>query len=94
MHSVVPSLPGYGFSGQPASVGWDPGHTAQAWAVLMSRLGYTRYVAQGGDVGAAVTDTMALQAPEGLAGIHLNFLRRPPLEVAAGIFGGVPAPTD
>jgi pimeloyl-ACP methyl ester carboxylesterase len=58
----------------------------------MNRLGYTRYVAQGGDVGAAVTDTMALQAPEGLAGIHLNFLRRPPLEVAAAIFGGAPEP--
>jgi pimeloyl-ACP methyl ester carboxylesterase len=89
---VVASLPGYGFSDQPASVGWDPGRTAQAWAVLMSRLGYTRYVAQGGDVGAAVTDAMALQAPDGLAGIHLNFLRRPPLEVAAAIFGGGPAP--
>ena len=89
---VVPSLPGYGFSEQPASVGWDPGRVAQAWAELMNRLGYTRYVAQGGDVGAAVTDTMALQAPEGLAGIHLNFLRRPPLEVAAAVFGGAPEP--
>jgi pimeloyl-ACP methyl ester carboxylesterase len=89
---VLPSLPGYGFSEQPASVGWDPGRVAQAWAELMNRLGYTRYVAQGGDVGAAVTDTMAIQAPEGLAGIHLNFLRRPPLDVAAAIFGGAPVP--
>jgi pimeloyl-ACP methyl ester carboxylesterase len=89
---VVPSLPGYGFSEQPASVGWDPGRVAQAWAQLMNRLGYTRYVAQGGDVGSAVTDTMALQAPDGLAGIHLNFLRRPPLEVAAAIFGAAPEP--
>src|SRR5216117_3297822 len=91
-HLVVPSLPGYGFSDQPASVGWDPGRTAQAWAELMNRLGYTRYVAQGGDVGAAVTDTMALQAPDGLVGIHLNFLRRPPLDVAAAVFGGAPEP--
>ena len=89
---VVPSLPGYGFSEQPAAVGWDPGRVAQAWAELMNRLGYTRYVAQGGDVGAAVTDTMALQAPDGLIGIHLNFLRRPPPEVAAAIFGGAPEP--
>jgi pimeloyl-ACP methyl ester carboxylesterase len=89
---VLPSLPGYGFSEQPASVGWDPGRVAQAWAELMDRLGYTRYVAQGGDVGAAVTDTMAIQAPNGLAGIHLNFLRRPPPEVAAAVFGGAPVP--
>jgi pimeloyl-ACP methyl ester carboxylesterase len=89
---VLPSLPGYGFSAAPASVGWDPGRIARAWAELMSRLGYTRYVAQGGDVGAAVTDTMAIQAPDGLAGIHLNFLRRPPPEVAAAIFGGAPEP--
>jgi pimeloyl-ACP methyl ester carboxylesterase len=91
-HLVVPSLPGYGFSAEPTEVGWDPGRVAQVWAELMSRLGYDRYVAQGGDVGAAVTDTMAIQAPDGLAGIHLNFLRRPPLEVAAAVFGGAPAP--
>jgi pimeloyl-ACP methyl ester carboxylesterase len=89
---VLPSLPGYGFSAEPAGVGWDPGRTARAWAELMHRLGYARYVAQGGDIGAAVTDAMALQAPEGLAGIHLNFLRRPPLNVAAAIFGGAPEP--
>jgi pimeloyl-ACP methyl ester carboxylesterase len=91
-HLVLPSLPGYGFSEAPAHVGWDPGRVARAWAGLMKRLEYTRYVAQGGDVGAAVTDTMAIQAPDGLAGIHLNFLRRPPPEVAAAIFGGAPAP--
>ena len=89
---MLPSLPGYGFSEEPASVGWDPGRVAQAWAKLMSRLGYTRYVAQGGDLGAAVSDTMALQAPQGLVGIHLNFLRRPPLELVAAIFGGAPEP--
>jgi len=72
---VLPSLPGYAFSAQPSEVGWDPGHIAQAWAELMRRLGYTRYVAQGGDQGAGVTDAMGRQAPEGLAGIHLNFLR-------------------
>jgi pimeloyl-ACP methyl ester carboxylesterase len=63
---VLPSLPGYGFSGEPAEVGWDPGHVARAWATLMARLGYSRYVAQGGDVGSAVTDAMGRQAPEGL----------------------------
>jgi pimeloyl-ACP methyl ester carboxylesterase len=89
---VLPSLPGFGFSAQPTAVGWHPGRVAQAWTELMSRLGYTRYVAQGGDVGSAVTDTMAIQAPKGLAGIHLNFLRRPPLEVATAALGGAPVP--
>ena len=89
---VIPSLPGYGFSAAPESVGWDPGRTARAWAELMSRLGYTRYVAQGGDVGAGVADAMAIQAPDGLAGIHLNFLRRPPLEVVAALLGRAPVP--
>ncbi len=73
-HLVLPSLPGYGFSGEPTELGWDPGHTARAWAELMSRLGYTRYVAQGGDLGAIVTDVMGRQAPEGLLGIHMNLL--------------------
>jgi len=91
-HVVIPSLPGYGFSGQPGSPGWDPGRTARAWAELMGRLGYTRYVAQGGDVGAGVCDAMAIQAPDGLAGIHLNFLRRPPLEVVAALLGRAPVP--
>jgi pimeloyl-ACP methyl ester carboxylesterase len=71
---VLPSLPGYGFSDEPAELGWNAGRVAQAWAELMHRLGYTRYVAQGGDVGAAVTDAMGRQAPEGLVGIHTNLL--------------------
>jgi pimeloyl-ACP methyl ester carboxylesterase len=73
-HLVLPSLPGYGFSGEPTEVGWDPGRTARAWAELMGRLGYGRYVAQGGDVGAVVTDAMGRQAPQGLLGIHTNLL--------------------
>jgi pimeloyl-ACP methyl ester carboxylesterase len=71
---VLPSLPGYGFSGEPVEVGWDLSRTARAWAELMHRLGYSRYVAQGGDVGAGVTDAMGRQAPEGLIGIHTNLL--------------------
>lgn len=73
-HLVLPSLPGYGFSGQPKELGWDSDRIARAWAELMDRLGYPRYVAQGGDVGAAVTDAMGRQASEGLVGIHLNLL--------------------
>jgi len=73
-HLVLPSLPGYGFSGEPTELGWENGRIASAWAELMDRLGYTRYVAQGGDVGAAVTDAMGRQAPEGLLGIHVNLL--------------------
>jgi pimeloyl-ACP methyl ester carboxylesterase len=73
-HLVLPSIPGYGFSGEPAEVGWDPGRTARAWGELMHRLGYTRYVAQGGDVGASITDAMGRLAPEGLIGIHMNLL--------------------
>jgi len=85
---VIPSLPGYGFSGEPAQTGWGPGRVAQAWAELMHRLGYTRYVAQGGDVGASVTDAMGRQAPAGLAGIHTNLL-------APALAGGpMPAGTE
>jgi pimeloyl-ACP methyl ester carboxylesterase len=73
-HLVLPSLPGYGLSGQPTELGWENGRIARAWAELMDRLGYTRYVAQGGDVGAAVTDAMGRQAPDGLLGIHVNLL--------------------
>jgi pimeloyl-ACP methyl ester carboxylesterase len=73
-HLVLPSLPGYGFSGEPTELGWESGRIAQAWAELMNRLGYRRYVAQGGDVGAAVTDAMGRQAPKGLLGIHINLL--------------------
>jgi pimeloyl-ACP methyl ester carboxylesterase len=75
-HLVVPSMPGYGFSNEPTDLGWNVGRVAQAWAELMRRLGYARYVAQGGDVGAAVTDVMGRQAPEGLLGIHVNVLVR------------------
>jgi pimeloyl-ACP methyl ester carboxylesterase len=71
---VLPSVPGYGFSAEPAEVGWDLFRTARAWAELMRRLGYTSYVAQGGDVGAGVTDAMSRQAPEGLIGVHTNLL--------------------
>jgi pimeloyl-ACP methyl ester carboxylesterase len=73
-HLVLPSIPGYGFSGEPTELGWDADRIARAWAELMDRLGYTRYVAQGGDVGAYVADAMGRQAPEGLLGIHLNVL--------------------
>jgi pimeloyl-ACP methyl ester carboxylesterase len=87
-HLVIPSLPGYGFSDRPTEVGWGAGRIAQAWAELMKRLGYTRYVAQGGDQGASVTDAMARQAPNGLVGIHLNLLSAFPTEVLAAVFGG------
>ena len=83
---VLPSIPGYGFSGEPAEFGWNAGRTATAWAQLMRRLGYTRYVAQGGDVGASVTDAMGRQAPEGLVGIHTNLL--------VTTLAGGPMPTD
>jgi pimeloyl-ACP methyl ester carboxylesterase len=73
-HLVLPSIPGYGFSGEPREIGWEAGRTGRAWAELMNRLGYTRYVAQGGDVGAGITDAMGRQAPEGLIGIHTNLL--------------------
>src|SRR3982074_1276293 len=85
----LPSLPGFGFSGQPTELGWNPGRVARAWAELMERLGYTRYVAQGGDIGANVTDELARLAPPGLAGIHLNFLSAFPFEVGAALFGGL-----
>jgi pimeloyl-ACP methyl ester carboxylesterase len=78
---VIPSIPGYGFSSQPTEVGWDSARIAAAWAELMSRLGYTRYVAQGGDQGAGVTDAMGRQAPDGLLGLHFNFLDAVPKEL-------------
>jgi pimeloyl-ACP methyl ester carboxylesterase len=86
-HLVLPSLPGYGFSAEPVDIGWDLGRTAGAWAELMRRLGYTRYVAQGGDVGAGVTDAMGRQAPEGLIGIHTNLL-------VPALGGTMPTDTD
>jgi pimeloyl-ACP methyl ester carboxylesterase len=84
---VLPSLPGYGFSAEPAEVGWDPARIAGAWAELMRRLGYTRYVAQGGDQGAGVTDAMARQAPEGLLGVHFNLLDAAPRELLMAALG-------
>src|SRR5688572_6087548 len=88
-HVVIPSLPGYGFSSEPTELGWESGRIARAWAGLMERLGYTRYVAQGGDVGASVTDAMGRQAPEGLLGIHLNLLAG-----ALGIVDQLPAESE
>ena len=89
---VLPSMPGYGFSGKPTGTGWDPDHIARAWAELMQRLGYTRYVAQGGDWGAPISSAMARQAPAGLLGIHVNLPATVPPEVAAVLAGGGPAP--
>ena len=90
---VIPSLPGYGFSGKPTSPGWDPQRVARAWAALMERLGYTRYVAQGGDWGNAVTEQMALQAPPGLIGIHTNMPATIPDGIAKALAsGGSPPP--
>jgi len=90
---VLPSIPGYGFSGEPMESGWGPDRIARAWAELMTRLGYTHYVAQGGDQGANVTDAMGRLAPKGLVGVHLNLLGSFPPAVLAGIFGGsIPAP--
>jgi pimeloyl-ACP methyl ester carboxylesterase len=89
---VIPSLPGYGFSGQPATPGWGTDRIAHAWAVLMERLGYTRYVAQGGDWGTAISAAMARQAPQGLAGIHVNFAQMAPLDVLVHIRNVDPAP--
>jgi pimeloyl-ACP methyl ester carboxylesterase len=86
---VLPSLPGYGLSDQPSEVGWDPARVASTWAQLMNRLGYDRYVAQGGDQGASVTDAMARLAPDGLLGIHLNLLTAFPTDVGAALFGGL-----
>ena len=88
-HLVLPSLPGYGLSSEPTEIGWYTGRTAKAWAELMSRLGYARYVAQGGDQGAAVTDDMAHQAPDGLVGVHMNLLRS-----ALGNTAGLPSESD
>jgi pimeloyl-ACP methyl ester carboxylesterase len=91
-HLVIPSMPGYGFSGKPTDKGWNPDRIARAWAELMRRLGYTRYVAQGGDWGSPVSSSMARQAVAGLLGIHLNLPGTVPPEVAAVLASGGPAP--
>jgi pimeloyl-ACP methyl ester carboxylesterase len=91
---VIPSLPGYGFSGKPTVTGWDPDHIARAWAELMKRLGCTRYVAQGGDWGTPISSAMARQAAPGLLGIHINLPATVPPEVAAALGGAAPLPAN
>jgi pimeloyl-ACP methyl ester carboxylesterase len=90
---VIPSLPGYGFSGQPTAPGWGPEHIARAWVVLMKRLGYTKFVAQGGDWGALITDLMGVQAPPELLAIHTNMPGAVPNDINAAAFSGAPAPS-
>jgi pimeloyl-ACP methyl ester carboxylesterase len=91
-HLVIPSLPGHGFSGKPTAPGWTPVSIARAWATLMQRLGYTRYVAQGGDWGNAVSEVMALQQPQGLLGIHTNMAATVPADVSKALSAGGPPP--
>ena len=91
-HLVIPSMPGYGFSGRPTTTGWDPAHIARAWDVLMKRLGYQQYVAQGGDWGAVVVDQQGVQAPPGLLGIHTNMAAVVPADIDGAAFSGAPTP--
>jgi pimeloyl-ACP methyl ester carboxylesterase len=91
-HLVIPSLPGYGFSGRPTERGWSPDRIAQAWATLMDRLGYERYVAQGGDWGAVISEAMGRQAPDGLAGIHVNLPAAVPADIEVALAGTGPVP--
>src|SRR5438270_12190048 len=93
-HLVIPSIPGYGYSGKPTTTGWDAAHIARAWVVLMKRLGYTEFVAQGGDWGAVITDLMGLQAPPELLGIHTNMPGIFPAEIDAAAFSGAPSPSS
>lgn len=93
-HLVIPSLPGYGFSGRPATTGWGPPHIARAWTVLMKRLGYNRFVAQGGDWGAMVADVMGTQAPPELLGIHVTWPFTVPPEIDQAVQSGMPLPSD
>jgi pimeloyl-ACP methyl ester carboxylesterase len=90
---VIPSMPGYGFSGKPTETGWDPARIAKAWTVLMKRLGYTKFVAQGGDWGAVISDLMGLQAPRELLGIHTNMPGIFPIDIDQAAFSGAPAPS-
>jgi pimeloyl-ACP methyl ester carboxylesterase len=91
-HLVIPSMPGYGYSGRPTTTGWDPAHIARAWTVLMKRLGHTNFVAQGGDWGAIITELMGAQAPPELLGIHTNMANVIPLDIDKAAFSGAPAP--
>jgi len=91
---VIPSMPGYGFSGRPTTTGWDPAHIARAWTVLMKRLGYKKFVAQGGDWGAIITELMGVQAPPELMGIHTNMANVIPLDIDKLAFSGAPAPAN
>jgi pimeloyl-ACP methyl ester carboxylesterase len=93
-HLVIPSMPGYGFSGKPTDTGWGPERMGRAWDVLMKRLGYTEYVAQGGDWGAFVVDQMGLQAPDGLLGIHTNMPAAVPADIDRATLAGEPPPSD
>jgi pimeloyl-ACP methyl ester carboxylesterase len=93
-HVVVPSMPGYGYSGKPTTTGWGPEHIARAWAELMKRLGYDRYAAQGGDWGGQIVDLMGVQAPTGLIGIHTNFPGAVRDDVTAAVVSGGPPPSD
>src|SRR2546428_1071881 len=92
-HLVIPSIPGYGYSGKPTTTGWDGPHIARAWVVLMKRLGYTKFVAQGGDWGAVITEQMGLQAPPELLGIHTNMPGIFPVDIDKAAFSGAPAPS-
>jgi len=92
-HLVIPSMPGYGYSGKPTTTGWDVDHIARAWVVLMKRLGYTQFAAQGGDWGAVIVDVMGLHAPPELLGIHTNMPGIFPVEIDKAAFSGAPAPS-
>ena len=93
-HLVIPSMPGYGFSGKPTTTGWDPAHIARAWVVLMKRIGYEKFVSQGGDWGGNITNVMAEQAPPELLGIHVNFPETIPSSIGKALQAGSPPPSD